>query len=288
MKLLRLILLILFVYGIGHAWFVARAGFSLKRIVFSPLSDSYDEEKEKKALPYLDQPYYYLGKGRQCYAFTGADGKTVLKIPRFDRYRLPLLLKAFNFEFLEPYKTASIKDRTSRLAFILESFQIAENTLSKQTGLIYSHTQRTKTLPKKFVIYDSLGRPFKLDLNQTVFALQEKQPLLIPQFLKELKAGNREKAKEILTGLVDLIESRAKLGLFNKDARFIKNFSWNEGKTFQIDIGSFYRDPLVRDQEVLSRSFYQGAWPICEWLIKIDPEMASLVENRLNQCSSSD
>lgn len=289
MKFLRLILLVLSVYLLGHVWFLARDGFSSKRILFMPpKTDLSKGESEQKIAAYLNQPYYYLGRGRQCYAFSSADNQLVIKIPRFDRYRLPLYLKAFNFSFLDSRKSSINKDHSKRLEFLLESFAIAEDNFSECTGVLYSHLAQTEFLPKEFVLYDALKRPFKIDLNHTVFAIQEKHPLLIPLFLKELKEGNREKAKEMLSALLDLLETRAQRGLFNKDARFLKNYSWNNGKSVQIDIGSFYRDPLIPDDQIYSRSFFHAAWPIREWLTKIDNEMAEFVEHRLESCSISD
>ena len=282
MKLFRLTLLFLFIYTLGHLAFLSRGGFSLKRIFASPWEGYVEGEREKEILPKLQQPYYYLGRGRQCYAFVSEDGSLVLKLPRFDLSHLPLLSKVFNISL-----SHDLKARQKRMNFVLNSFLLAENHFPDESGLIYSHLYRTKTLPKKFVFYDRMKRPFKIDLNETIFAIQERHPLLFPSFLRELKHGNREKAQKMLLDFLDLLKIRAEKGLFNKDAGFLKNFSWRDGKCFQIDIGSLYQDPLISKEQTPLRSFHQGAWPVHEWLLPIDPELASLIKTRVDDMQKS-
>ena len=283
LKIIRLFCLLSFVYLSGHAWFRVRDGFSVRRIVYLPEQKSHpDGEREAKISPFFDQPYYYMARGRQCYVFRSADDQVIIKIPRFDRYRLSNYLKAFSL----PFKKLSLLDRTKRLTSLLESFRIAEEDFSDYTGVLYSHLNQTTTLPKKFVLYDRLHRSFSIDLNKTVFAIQKKHPLFVPLFLKELKEGNREKAHEMLNSLLHVMKERGERRLFNKDAHFLKNYSWDGEKCIQIDIGSFYRDPAVPVSEVSPRSFYQGAWPLREWLSGLDAQFASQVEEDLRECWS--
>jgi hypothetical protein len=288
LKFIRITLLLCAVYLCGHLWFLARDGFSVGRIAYLPqYSADLEESREEQAIPLLNQSYTYLGRGRQCYAFVSADGKTILKIPRFDRYRLPIVLRAFSVPWLHAYRQSSLQDRTQRLACLLESFRIAGDEFAEYTGVLYVHLRRTNSLPTKVLLYDHLHRPFVLNVNTTVFALQKNHPLFAPLFLKELQSGNRVQAQVMLNSLLNLMRERGKRGLFNKDSRFLKNYSWDGEKCIQIDIGSFYRDPTVPHREIAARSFFQGAWPIRDWLSHLDHPFALQVEEDLRECWSS-
>ena len=84
------LLLVLVIIG-GYYCFVQLSGFSPKKIL-SDFSEHPDWNTSPSLSDHsaiekvLDQPFFYLGKGVQCYAFISQDGTTVLKF--FKHYHM--------------------------------------------------------------------------------------------------------------------------------------------------------------------------------------------------------
>jgi len=270
-------LLILFAGGIGRLWYQAKDGFALQRLgaAFPALTVG-----QAPAIDELRGPFRYLGRGRQCYAFESLDGRWVLKLPRFDRYQLPFFWK-LPFSFLDPWRKQIAADRQSRFVFTLESFRIAAEELQKETAVRYLHLEETRGLSKT-LLFDKMGRRFEIDLNRTAFILQEKKPLMMPQLLSALRARDEKKAERILSSFLKIIQQRARVGVFNKDPSFLKNFAWEEGEGVQIDIGSFYRKEGLEPWEAYQLSMRESCTPLREWLGSLDPTLLSRFDQRLD------
>lgn len=282
-KLFVLLLLGLVILATGRLWYLSKDGFHINRIDH-PIAkaDNVDDVEERRIANLMQGPYEYLGRGRQCYVFGSVDGRYVIKIPRFDRYRLPFFWQAMPKHF-DSKKRGILQGRLNRLHFTLESFQIAGTDLREETAVIYLHLQETQNLPKKFVITDRLHRAYTLDLNRTAFILQEKKELMMPGFVKALQADDRETAEKMLLAFLDTIDRRAQKGIFNRDPSFLKNFGWDGSKSIQIDIGSFWRKPDVSGQTAHDDSLIEGSARIREWLSLVDPEMLERYNRHLDE-----
>lgn len=288
-RAIALVFLVLSVSGIGQLWHFLKDGFSINRIFFSlekpSESKTFCEEPSPHWVePLLERSYRYLGRGRQCYAFESLDGRVVLKLPRFDRYALPVRWRAVPFSLFERSRRLIWEDRQERLAFTLQSFRIAARELKEQTGVLYLHLQKTEGLPKRLVLLDRLNRRFSIDPNQTVFILQEKKELMMPAFISALHAQDRAKAERILQSFLQIIEERAKLGIFNKDPSFLKNFGWGDERGVQIDIGSFYRKTGLNPLDAYRRSLFESTGPLREWLAAKDQDLLEQFNQRLEEC----
>ena len=111
-------------------------GFALSKIAPS-FSSELVQEIDKDVLSVLDQPFHYLGKGVQCYAFVSADDKYVLKFFRMRRLLpSPWLVK---MPLLESYKQEKIKRKSEELFRDFTSYKIAYEQLQEETGLVYVH-----------------------------------------------------------------------------------------------------------------------------------------------------
>ncbi|MBF8262349.1 MAG: hypothetical protein HW387_14 [Parachlamydiales bacterium] len=286
-KLIILSILVLLVMAAGRIWYISRDGFSVNRIHF-PLSKESggDEAKENEISPLLSAPYRYLGRGRQCYVFASADDRYVIKIPRFDRYTLPFFWRAMP-DFCHSIKHSIWAGRQDRLRFTLQSFRIAAQDLPEETAVVYLHLHQTRSLPEHFEIRDRLNRSFDLNLNRTPFILQKKRSLMMPLVLKALSNNDRTVAQEMLSAFLDVIEARARKGIFNRDPSFLKNFGWDGSKSTQIDIGSFWRKSNLTPDAAYWLSLREGSARVQEWLAETDQEMLdyynSQLEMRLNR-----
>lgn len=269
-----LLLLIALIALAGKGWHWAKDGFSIRRTHF-PLFEAIDVPlPDPEIVSALKQPYSYLGRGHQCYAFESRDGRYVLKLPRYDRYRVPFWLRASAFSFLDGQRDKIAQDKQKRLRFMLGSFQIAFNELKEQTAVLYLHLNQTHCFQSNVLIRDRIGRSYKLNLDQSAFVLQRKKPLMMPAFQEALQKGDRIEAKRILEAFLTVVSIRAEKGIYNKDPSFLKNFAFDGGKGIQIDIGSFYRIPDSDPRTVFRPSFLQTAGHVQAWLKTTDPTMA--------------
>jgi len=280
-KLFVLSLLIISIGLVGRIWYFCKDGFNVNRLHYSlPFDQKLQNENVDRLSVLLNDSYHYLGRGRQCYVFASSDGRYVLKLPRFDRYCLPFFWQAMPSSFMSSYKKSLYDGRQERLVFTLESFRIAANLLQEETAVVYLHLHRTNSLPRQFVIYDRLNRPFAIDLNQTAFALQEKKAIMMPLCIKAFKDRNSKAAKKMLLSFLEIIDVRAQKGIFNRDPSFLKNFGWDGEKSVQIDIGSFWRRSDLSKKEAHLLSLKEGTAPFRQWLAITDPEMFDWFERQ--------
>lgn len=215
----------------------------------------------------IDQPFSYLGRGRQCFAFESLDGKYVLKFPRTDIYQTPFWMRAFPLTLFSKKHEKSQAVRSKREAFVLNSMKIAYDELRDETGVVGIHFGESENKDKKITIVDPLGFSYRVPVHRSTFVLQLKRPILMKVFLEALSSGDKEKGKIILDAFIDLVVSRGKKGIWNKDESFLRNYGFDGEKGVQIDIGSFYH------RENGAVSIRNTMQPVQIWLEKIDPEM---------------
>jgi hypothetical protein len=286
-KMFRIALLALACVGFGRVWYELKDGFSFSRLAFAlPPSASYptdplSQEEETRLLQALSQEYHYLGRGRQCYAFESEDGHYVLKLPRFDRYRLPLYLRLFGG--LEERKERLIEDKRERLEMTLKSFQIAHNELKKQTALLASHIHPTDHLPSTLFIRDKIGRRYSINPNLALFVLQEKRPILMKTFQDHWRRQDIDEAKKALNAFLDVVVTRARAGVFNKDPSFMKNFGYDGSDGVMIDVGSLFKKEELASDEAFHRSLREGTGPMKDWLAELNPELKEWFEKRIDE-----
>src|SRR5689334_8295443 len=93
---------------VGKGWHLAKDGFNVNRthsVCWKP-GEAVFRAGASPLDGALQQPYTYLGRGHQCYAFGSADGKYVVKLPRYDRYRLSFFLRSCPIPWFTSHKEA--------------------------------------------------------------------------------------------------------------------------------------------------------------------------------------
>ena len=257
----KIFLLVFLVAFIGKGFHLARDGFNIRKIApIFPKDISSDCKFTEEARGALDQTYRYLAKGRQSYAFVSVDGQYVLKLPRFDRFRLPFSLRMH--PFLKERRIAFLQEQEKRYRFLLNSFVIAEKDLKEETGILYLHIGETDFLKQDLEIVTQTGEHFSLPLDKTLFILQKRVPLMTPFLL------GGEDAVQVFHSFLDCIAVRARKGIFNKDPTFLKNFGYDGSKVIQFDVGSFYRKGEGLEED----SFLGTVQLIQRWVEKEHPE----------------
>lgn len=270
--------LVLFSMTIGKSLYFLKDGFTFRRI--HALNNRISQGLNDEANEILKETFTYIGRGRQCFAFASQDGKYVLKFPRTDIYSTPFWARALP---LKNYREKLQKNHKERENFILNSFLLSFNELREETGLIALHLGQTAKDSRKLNVIDAFGGTHKLPLYKTSFVLQHKRPLLISTFLKALENDKRDEAEKILDALLDVIVTRAKKGILNRDRSFLRNYGFDGGKAYQIDVGSFFSRPQMPKKALYQKSVRDSTDPIQEWLAKTDPDMLSRLNAKLNK-----
>lgn len=277
-KLLILVLLCLFCAGVGKGLYYFKKGFSLRRI--HSLDVAITEDFSSEADRALSQPYSYIGRGRQCFAFASADGKYVVKLPRTDIYKIPLWVRSFaSKSFQEEMRL----DRAKREKFILDSMRIAFEELRNQTGILAVHLGKSGSKGKKLTLIDALGCKHHLPLEKTAFVLQYKQPILMKAFQEALQKGDRRRAEQILDALITAVIERGEKGILNRDRSFLRNYGFDGGKAYQIDVGSFFRIEGMEKRAAFQKSVTDSMDAVKEWMAKTDPEMLRYLDQKLDE-----
>jgi hypothetical protein len=273
-KELILLLLIGLLLGVGKAWHLTKDGFQFRRALFPLIAQDAPANSDEIA-PFLRQSFYYIGRGHQFYAFESADGKYVLKLPRYDRYCLPLWRRALSLPWFLTREEVH-RDLTHRLHFLKNSLNLALSELKEETALIGVYfTQRNDSLPP-VTLFDRWGRRYLFQPDRYGFVLQKKEPLLIPAWHTALANGQAEEAKRIFDSFLDFIAARARKGISNKDPSFIRNYAFDGQRAIQIDTGSFYYE-----KESWVDSMNQTLGPFRLWLEEAHPDWITYLDHQV-------
>lgn len=273
---------ILFIFGIfifslliGKGVYFIRDGFTPRRVQ-NHMSNLSSSQIAPEALKILSQDYYYLGRGRQCFAFASKDGKYVLKCPRMDIYHLPFWVRVIG---TSSYKKKHLEQKLDRSTFTFNSMRLANEKLKKVTGVLYNHLETTAPIEGKITLHDSLGQKHTLPIHTTLFVLQTKQAPWTPAFLN---AKTLQEKERLLSALIDNIVERAKTGILNRDRSFLRNYGTDGEKVYQVDLGSFYESRALTTGAAYYKSAQDSLDAIREWLSATDPECLPLIDQRVS------
>jgi hypothetical protein len=178
-------------------------------------------EIQKAPLDLLNQPYDFLGKGAQFYAFGSRDGRFVLKL----------------FKTHHGFITSQAK-REKRLTRLFASAQLATNKLSSETAIIALHLQATQEQLGHITLYDRLHIAHSLNLDETAFLIQKRAQPAQDKLSDLLEAGRFKEAKTAMQALLAVAERPSRLGIKNKDIHLIRNCGFIGDEAIILDTGS--------------------------------------------------
>jgi hypothetical protein len=272
----------------GLYWWDQRAdGFTVEKIS----SDlPYNPAWESKATPnanvgaILSQPFYYLGRGFQCYAFVSKDGKYVLKFLRHQRLRNSQALEAMpNLFFIEEYRAKGRKKRADRLAALFTSLKIAYEKIPEQAGIIYLHLNKTNKKLPQVTIYDKCENKYQIALDKFEFIIQKRAALVKPTITQCMSEGKLEDAKKRIDQVFTLLRKCAAKGVCDIDRALIKkdNVGFTEDRAIYIDVGTFVLKEAKECERLLAQDF-KRLRPLYKWLAVKYPELAAYMEEKMN------
>lgn len=207
----------------------------------------------------LDQPFYYLASGGQSYAFCSKDNSTVIKFfkhhhMRPDSWTRRIVLPGF----LDKWRNRTVKKHHKRLVNIFNSGKLAHDEFKEETGIIYLHLNKTHLFNKKINLIDKLGIAHPIDIDAMEFVLQKRAELTFPRLDELKKSKDLETAKRCIDSLLNLMITRSKRGIEDKDPILSRNFGYIDGeRAVEIDIGSFRKKEKIKSPYLYKKIFLE-------------------------------
>lgn len=277
-------------FGVGRLYFQLTDGFRIAHIT----SDfTFDPSRETRALDesevelvdrILSRPFTYYKKGCQSYVFLSEDGEYVLKFVKYQRFR-PQFYNYW-FSFIPPwndYLQRSLVKKKYKMDGLLNSWKLVFNELTKESGLVYVHLNKTDHLNKKVLFIDKIGLRHTIDLDQMEFLIQKKVNMLCPILDQFMADGEEEKAKSLLTSLNALILSEYYSGIADNDYAFMQNTGVYNGEPVHIDVGQFVENDSMRDSDTYHQELFNKYYDFRLWLQDHYPTLLEHVDFELKQ-----
>jgi hypothetical protein len=275
-------LMVFGVIGIIRAKDRKTDGFSLDRITtrfadnpnwdITPTSDQITRTNEA-----LNQPYYYLAHGFQCFAFISKDEKYVLKFIRHQRLRPPFIIDWLpNLPYIKELKEQKIAQGKKRANYLFRSLKVSFDAVPYETGLLMVHINKTKEIYPTISLFDKAGTEYKVSLDSHEFVLQEKALHIKPELCRLMSAGKTDEAKERITQIFTLLVTCAKKGIADNDQQLIRknNLGFLPDRAIYIDTGKLARKEWIKTADGFERDL-KRLDPLYDWLKQNYPELAT-------------
>jgi|694.fasta_scaffold06335_9 hypothetical protein len=210
----------------------------------------------------FDQPYTYLGKGRQSYAFVSNDGSYVLKFIKFT-YLKPSF---FN-------NTNHAAGQLKRLHRVLLGYQLAFEKDRENTGLIYVHFQKTHHLGKKLQVTDRFKLKHRIDLDEVFFVVQKKGVMTRDRMKALLQNHKMDQAKEQIGKILELYVSEYRKGLYDSDHNVMSNTGFVGDRAVRLDAGRLKEDDSFKKVEIFKQDLEKITHQrFKKWILKNFPQ----------------
>lgn len=224
----------------------------------------------------LDQPFHYIGKGAQSYAFASQDNRYVLKFFKFKHLKpswfVDLLPNVYPFK---NYKETQSARKQKKLEGVFEGYRLAYQVHKEDSGIIYIHLNPSDNLHKTVVIKDKLGFTRHVDLDKFVFILQEKARTTRNVMKDLLNAGDTETAKVRIRQIFDLYVSEYQKGIYDRDHGVMHNTGFVNTKPIHLDVGKLTDAPMMKDPKIAEEDLEKIAYKFHTWLHSNYPKYAA-------------
>jgi hypothetical protein len=242
-------LLVVAATGVFGAHQFMERRFCLEHICFSeaalnasalPAQVFHSSEEMSTLKVALDQPYTYLDRGKQSYAFISQDRCYVLKFFDFHRMQRRAAVEASQVDKREAI-------RLKRLNQLIHGYDVAYRFGREHTGLIFVQLNPNNQLDQRVTVRDRLGVRHRIPLKQVPFVVQR---LAVPsriEIASLLDVGDVDKTKLRFRQIIDMYLSDYKDGIFDADHNIMYNTGFAGDVPIRIDLGRLRKDEAVKD-----------------------------------------
>ncbi len=235
--------------------------------VDSPLPSSLENK--------LSSKLYFLGSGKQFYAFETEDKSTVIKfVKQSRRAPLPYLEKLKLPKPLNLWKKNYLQARKKRLDELLTSCTIAYQSLQKETALHYIHLNPSSTWHKEVILVDNLGIEHKVDLEKTAFIIQK-------------KGSKIAFTPKVIDSLISLTLRQCQKGIANADPLIERNYGLLGEKAINLDCGSFVLKKELKIPARLKEEVFIELLSLRQYLKTNDPILLKYFDEKITEILNS-
>jgi len=206
-----------------------------------------------------------------------ADGKTVLKFLNYRRFYFPRWILCLPVpQGVKEYAAA----RARRYGATLESFELAYEWLSQETGIEYLHLQRGEGLPE--IELTGPGFLCRLDLNEVAFVLQKRADVSIFEKLEAVVQKEGEGGlRRVLSKILALLKQRCDLGIADNDRDIEINFGFYQDEPLLLDPGRLVFQENLGVKEKRLQELQASTKKLHAWLLKRYPASAEWLDHQI-------
>lgn len=214
----------------------------------------------------LSQPFHYIGKGAQAYAFASADDQYVLKLFKFKHLKPSWFVDLLPpFGPLKKYKDSQVERKRRKLEGVFEGYRLAYDVHKKPSGILFIHLNPTDNLHKTVLIRDKIGLAHHIDVDKFVFILQEKAQTTRTVINKLLNEGNVEEAKARIGQIFTLYLSEYEKGIWDHDHGVMHNTGFVGARPIHLDVGKLSEAPEMKEAKFSHPDLERIAYKFHTW-----------------------
>lgn len=281
-------LLILFI--LSRIYYALTDDFRLANISstipFRPEWDIPELSSEEKARVFaiLDQPFFYIGKGAQSYAFLSEDKQYVFKLFKFKHLRPNWLVGILPdiWPFSE-YKRSNIAKKERLIDVTFGGYRLGYEQHRAESGLLFIHLNKTSHLNHDVTLFDKMGRKHDIDLDGFVFVVQQTIIPFKEKLKRAIETGRTEDAIKMIDAVMNLYLSEYQKGIYDRDLGALHNTGFIGDRAVRLDLGKLLKEPKMQDPEVAREHLILVMERLEKRLHQAYPEHSALLMNPIRQ-----
>ncbi len=260
-------------FGLARLYYDLTDDFRLSNITHDMINEVVwhtpylSDEQQAQVAKALQQKFYYIGKGAQCYAFASEDNQYVLKFFKFKHLRPNWFIRLLpSISPFKAYKDAVNIKKKHKLQGLFEGYELAYREDREDSGLLYLHLVPTSDLKHKISIIDKIGWKWQINLDDVVFLIQRKGETFRTRMHNQLKENQIEKAKESINRILTMYIREYQKGLYDRDHGVMHNTGFVEDHPFHLDVGKLTKNEQMRQIDFYKKDFEHVVWKIDTWI----------------------
>ncbi len=236
----------------------------------APLPSTESRVASDEVKKILQEPFSYLGKGRQCFVFVSSDQRYVLKFFNKTYFQMPW------FSFLCHKKEKAKRDK--RRIFFEKSYEIAFKEFGEK--IVHLHLAPSSDLFSK-EIEGPAHQTFKIDLNQTPFILQKRGDPFYASLQRIYEQEGMQGLYREIDAFILQVSKRISRQIADGDSDVENNWGYVDGEIFHLDPGRLYFDPSLKSAARQKAEWHTATHLFIKWLKCNYPEASQYFEDQL-------
>jgi hypothetical protein len=244
------------------------------------------QEEYAHLVSLLKQPFTYVGKGAQAYAFASKDRKYVVKFFKFKHLKPNSFLEKLDgLPFITEYHRWQSARKQRLVQSVFKGHKLAYDVHKKESGIIFLHLNKTSHLKLKVSLIDKLGFKRSIDLDSVIFVIQEYAQTTRQAMAAALDKGDLALAKKRMDGILELYLLEYQKGIYDRDHGVMHNTGFVQERAIHLDVGKLTKDEKIRQLSNYRQDLVKVVKKFEIWMRKNYPqysqEFLSFLEARL-------